>query len=175
MMIISDLQKLLEQDLQQLDSLADLLREEKACLEKRDLETLIVLLQKKQMVLGTLEQDNYARRQLLTKAGLKDDQVSLPNLRKLLSRSPDHLPLAELIENIEKTNRSFYGGAIGVLDFEGNFNHAIMIRSFLSKNHTLHFQAGAGIVESSSEENEMQEVYNKLGALQKALDLAENI
>lgn len=81
----------------------------------------------------------------------------------------------QLIEKIEKTNRNFYGGAIGVLDFEGNFNHAIMIRSFLSKNHTLHFQAGAGIVESSSEENEMQEVYNKLGALQKALDLAENI
>ena len=64
---------------------------------------------------------------------------------------------------------------VRILDFEGNFNHAIMIRSFLSKNHTLHFQAGAGIVESSSEENEMQEVYNKLGALQKALDLAENI
>lgn len=81
----------------------------------------------------------------------------------------------QLIESIEKTNRSFYGGAIGVLDFDGNFNHAIMIRSFLSKNHTLHCQAGAGIVESSSEENEMQEVYNKLGALQKALDLAENI
>jgi anthranilate synthase component 1 len=81
----------------------------------------------------------------------------------------------ELIENIEKTNRSFYGGAIGFMDFQGNFNHAIMIRSFLSKNHTLHFQAGAGIVADSSEENETQEVYNKLGALQKALDLAENI
>ncbi|MFD2909078.1 anthranilate synthase component I family protein [Flavobacterium ardleyense] len=81
----------------------------------------------------------------------------------------------QLIEQIEKTNRSFYGGAIGVLDFEGNFNHAIMIRSFLSKNHFLYYQAGAGIVESSSEENEMQEVYNKLGALQKALDLAETI
>lgn len=81
----------------------------------------------------------------------------------------------QLIESIEKTNRSFYGGAIGVMDFEGNFNHAIMIRSFLSKNHSLYYQAGAGIVESSSEENEMQEVYNKLGALQKALDLAENI
>ena len=81
----------------------------------------------------------------------------------------------QLIEQIEKTNRSFYGGAIGVMDFEGNFNHAIMIRSFLSKNHSLYFQAGAGIVESSSEENEMQEVYNKLGALQKALDLAETI
>lgn len=81
----------------------------------------------------------------------------------------------QLIESIEKTNRSFYGGAIGFMDFEGNFNHAIMIRSFLSKNHTLHFQAGAGIVADSSEDNETQEVYNKLGALQKALDLAETI
>jgi anthranilate synthase component 1 len=53
------------------------------------------------------------------------------------------------------------------MDFEGNFNHAIMIRTFLSKNHQLHFQAGAGIVESSDEESEMQEVYNKLGALKK--------
>lgn len=81
----------------------------------------------------------------------------------------------ELIEEIEQTNRSFYGGAIGFMDFKGNFNHAIMIRSFLSKNHKLYFQAGAGIVESSSEESETQEVYNKLSALQKALDLAETI
>ena len=79
----------------------------------------------------------------------------------------------ELIEEIEQTNRSLYGGAIGFMDFKGNFNHAIMIRSFLSKNHKLYFQAGAGIVESSTEENETQEVYNKLSALQKALDLAE--
>ncbi len=79
----------------------------------------------------------------------------------------------ELIEEIEKTSRSFYGGAIGFMDFKGNFNHAIMIRTFLSKNHTLYFQAGAGIVESSSDESEMQEVYNKLSALQKALELAE--
>lgn len=81
----------------------------------------------------------------------------------------------QLIENIEKTNRSFYGGAIGMLDFNGNYNHVIMIRSFLSKNHTLYFQAGAGIVESSSEENELQEVYNKINALQKAIELAETI
>ena len=46
----------------------------------------------------------------------------------------------ELIEEIEQTNRSFYGGAIGFMDFKGNFNHAIMIRSFLSKNHNLHFK-----------------------------------
>ena len=81
----------------------------------------------------------------------------------------------ELIEEIEQTNRSFYGGAIGFMDFKENFNHAIMIRSFLRKNHKLYFQAGDGIVESSTEENETQEVYNKLSALQKALDLAENI
>lgn len=81
----------------------------------------------------------------------------------------------QLIEELETTNRSFYGGAIGFMDFNGNFNHAIMIRSFLSKNHTLYFQAGAGIVESSKEENELQEVYNKIGALQKALEMAETI
>jgi anthranilate synthase component 1 len=91
-----------------------------------------------------------------------------------LSGAPKHKAM-QLIENIENTNRTFYGGAIGFMDFEGNFNHAIMIRTFLSKNHQLHYQAGAGIVSSSNEENEMQEVYNKLGALNKALDLAETI
>lgn len=91
-----------------------------------------------------------------------------------LSGAPKHKAM-QLIENIEKTNRTFYGGAIGFMDFEGNFNHAIMIRTFLSKNHQLHYQAGAGIVSSSDEESEMQEVYHKLGALNKALDLAETI
>jgi anthranilate synthase component I len=61
------------------------------------------------------------------------------------------------------------------MDFEGNFNHAIMIRTFLSKNHQLHYQAGAGIVNSSTEVDELQEVYNKLGALNKALEIAEKI
>lgn len=81
----------------------------------------------------------------------------------------------QLIEKYEKTNRNFYGGTIGFMDFEGNFNHAIMIRTFLSKNHQLHSQAGAGIVASSDEEAEMQEVYNKLRALNKAIDLAETL
>jgi anthranilate synthase component 1 len=91
-----------------------------------------------------------------------------------LSGAPKHKAM-QLIESIENRNRTFYGGAIGFMDFEGNFNHAIMIRTFLSKNHQLHYQAGAGIVENSTEENEMQEVYNKLGALNKALELAETI
>jgi anthranilate synthase component 1 len=68
---------------------------------------------------------------------------------------------------VRKTNRNFYGGAIGFMDFEGNFNHAID-SNFLSKNHQLHSQAGAGIVAGSDEESEMEEVYNKLRALNKA-------
>jgi len=91
-----------------------------------------------------------------------------------LSGAPKYRAM-ELIEQYEKTNRSFYGGAIGLMDFEGNYNHAIMIRTFLSKNHRLYYQAGAGIVSKSDSDNELQEVYNKLRALKKALDLAEEL
>ncbi len=91
-----------------------------------------------------------------------------------LSGAPKYMAM-QLIEKFETVNRDFYGGAIGFMDFEGNFNHAIIIRSFLSKNHQLHYQAGAGIVSDSVPENELQEVYNKLGALTKALELAEEI
>lgn len=91
-----------------------------------------------------------------------------------LSGAPKHKAL-QLLEKYENRSREFYGGAIGFMDFNGNFNHAIIIRSFVSKDHTLHYQAGAGVVSESNEENELQEVYNKLGALTKALELAENI
>ncbi|WP_461532352.1 anthranilate synthase component I family protein [Sinomicrobium sp.] len=91
-----------------------------------------------------------------------------------LSGAPKHMAM-QLIDKYENCNRDFYGGAIGFMDFEGNFNHAIMIRTFLSKNHRLHYQAGAGIVSESSPESELQEVYNKLGALNKAMELAETI
>ncbi|PHR15014.1 MAG: anthranilate synthase component I [Aequorivita sp.] len=91
-----------------------------------------------------------------------------------LSGAPKHKAL-QLLEKYENRSREFYGGAIGFMDFTGNFNHAIIIRSFVSKNHTLHYQAGAGVVSESNEENELQEVYNKLGALTKALELAESI
>ena len=91
-----------------------------------------------------------------------------------LSGAPKHKAL-QLIDRYETTQRNFYGGAIGYMDFHGNFNHAIIIRSFLSKNHQLHYQAGAGIVADSVPESELQEVYNKLGALDKALTLAENV
>lgn len=91
-----------------------------------------------------------------------------------LSGAPKHMAL-QLIDKYETVNRNFYGGAIGFMDFNGNFNHAIMIRTFLSKNHELHYQAGAGLVSASKPESELQEVYNKLGALNKALDMAESI
>ena len=91
-----------------------------------------------------------------------------------LSGAPKHSAL-KLIDQYEKTKRNFYGGAIGYMDFNGNFNHAIIIRSFLSKNQELNYQAGAGIVANSVPENELQEVYNKLGALDKALKNAEEI
>ncbi len=91
-----------------------------------------------------------------------------------LSGAPKHRAM-QLIEKYEKTSRGYYGGAIGFMDFNGNFNHAIMIRTFLSKNHELHFQAGAGLVAASNAENELEETYNKLGALNKALEIAETI
>jgi len=91
-----------------------------------------------------------------------------------LSGAPKHKAM-QLLEKYENVNRDFYGGAIGFMDFKGNFNHAIIIRSFLSKNHTLHYQAGAGVVSESKPENELQEVYNKLGALTKALKIATEI
>jgi len=81
----------------------------------------------------------------------------------------------EIIDENENIKRSFYSGAIGYLGFNGDFNHAIMIRSFLSKNNTLHFQAGAGIVADSVAESELKEVDNKIAALRKALEMAESI
>ena len=91
-----------------------------------------------------------------------------------LSGAPKHKAM-QLIEKYEKTSRAFYGGAIGFMDFNGNYNHAIMIRTFMSKNHELHWQAGAGLVSKSNPESELQEVYNKLGALTKAIEMAEDI
>jgi anthranilate synthase component 1 len=81
----------------------------------------------------------------------------------------------QLINSYEPTARSYYGGCIGFMGFDGSCNHAIMIRTFMSKNNTLIYQAGAGIVAASNPENELQEVNNKLGALKKAILLAQNI
>ncbi|NRA51795.1 MAG: anthranilate synthase component I family protein [Phaeodactylibacter sp.] len=91
-----------------------------------------------------------------------------------LSGAPKYKAL-ELINQYENQNRSFYGGALGYINFNGEMNNAIVIRSFLSKDNTLYYQAGAGIVVASQEAKELQEVNNKLGALTKALREAENL
>jgi len=91
-----------------------------------------------------------------------------------LSGAPKHRAM-QLIDTYENQGRSFYGGCIGYMGFDGTLNHAIIIRSFLSKNHKLFYQAGAGVVMDSVEENELQEVNNKLAALKKAVVMANGI
>ncbi len=81
----------------------------------------------------------------------------------------------QIIDGIEPTKRAYYGGCIGFVGFNGSCNQAIMIRSFLSRQNTLTYQAGAGVVAASIPENELQEVNNKLNALKTAIVLAENI
>lgn len=91
-----------------------------------------------------------------------------------LSGAPKHMAMT-LINKYENTNRTFYGGAIGFIGFDGSFNHAIMIRTFLSHENKLIYQAGAGVVSKSQAESELQEVNNKLTALRKAVLMAEKI
>lgn len=88
-----------------------------------------------------------------------------------LSGAPKYMAM-QLIDKFEKQQRGFYGGAIGFMGFNGDFNHAIMIRSFLSQNNVLHYQAGAGIVADSDPQSELNEVNNKIMALRKALEMA---
>jgi anthranilate synthase component I len=91
-----------------------------------------------------------------------------------LSGAPKHKAMT-LIDRYENTNRNFYGGAIGFIGFDGTYNHAIMIRTFLSRENQLIYQAGAGVVSKSSPESELQEVNNKLAALRKAIELADRM
>ena len=81
----------------------------------------------------------------------------------------------QLIDKLEPDSRSYYGGCIGQIGLDGSFNHAISIRTFLSKDNKLIYQAGAGIVADSVETNELEEVNNKLAALKKAIEMASKI
>lgn len=91
-----------------------------------------------------------------------------------LSGAPKYKAM-QLIDQYEKLGRNFYAGAIGYMGFNEDFNHAIMIRTFMSKNNQLHYRAGAGIVADSIAENELNEVNNKIAALRKAIAMAEEI
>ncbi len=79
----------------------------------------------------------------------------------------------QLINGIENNERSFYGGTIGYIGFDKSCNHAIMIRTFLCKNNMLTYRAGAGVVAASVPKKELEEVGHKLGALKRAIILAE--
>jgi len=81
----------------------------------------------------------------------------------------------QLITELEKHNRGAYGGCIGFIGLNGDLNQAITIRTFVSRDNTLYYQAGAGIVAKSIDSRELQEVNSKLGALKKAIDLATKI
>lgn len=91
-----------------------------------------------------------------------------------LSGAPKHRAM-QIIDEYESHARGYYGGAIGFLGFNGAINHAIIIRSFLSKGNRLFYRAGAGVTQASSEENELQEVKNKLAALKSAIAFAKEI
>jgi anthranilate synthase component 1 len=102
------------------------------------------------------------------------DMISCTFPAGTLSGAPKHMAM-KLIDKYENQRRGFYGGAIGFIDLRGSVNLAIMIRTFLSKWNVLYYQAGAGIVAVSNEDNELQEVNNKLGALKKAIEMARGI
>ncbi len=87
-----------------------------------------------------------------------------------LSGAPKYKAM-QLIDEIEKNERSFYGGCIGYIGFDKSCNVAIMIRTLLSKNNTLIYRAGAGVVAASIPQNELEEVNNKLGALKMAIKM----
>jgi anthranilate synthase component 1 len=91
-----------------------------------------------------------------------------------LSGAPKYRAM-ELIDRYERGSRGYYAGAVGFLDFDGSINHAIMIRSFMSSNNVLTYQAGLGLVAVSDIPSEVQEVYNKLAALRRALELAQTL
>ncbi len=81
----------------------------------------------------------------------------------------------QLITEMEPHNRGAYGGCIGFIGLNGDLNQAIVIRTFISRNNTLWFQAGSGVVAKSNDEYELQEVNHKLGALVKAIHMAEEM
>jgi len=91
-----------------------------------------------------------------------------------LSGAPKHKAL-QLISGLENAGRGFYGGTIGSIGLDGSCNHAILIRSFLSKDNTLTYQAGAGVVVNSDPATELEEVNHKLAALKKAIAAAETL
>lgn len=81
----------------------------------------------------------------------------------------------QIISELEPHNRGAYGGCIGFIGLNGDLNQAIVIRTFISRNGELWFQAGSGVVAKSNDQYELEECNNKLGALTKAIHIAEEL
>jgi len=90
-----------------------------------------------------------------------------------LSGAPKHRAM-QIIDELENASRGMYGGAVGIIGLDGSLNHAIFIRSVLSKDQQLHYQAGCGVVAKSIAENELQEIYDKVHAVESAIAMAQN-
>ena len=109
----------------------------------------------------------------------RDYEESLKRLEEIFdskkeTKEGDELEiLSILIDKYEQNERGYYGGCIGFIGFNGTVNQAITIRTFLSKNNTLYYRAGAGIVSKSNEEKELNEVNHKLSALKEAIERAD--
>lgn len=91
-----------------------------------------------------------------------------------LSGAPKHRAM-HIIDELENRSRGFYGGAVGIIGLDGSLNQAIFIRSLLSRDQKLYYQAGCGVVARSVPENELQEVYNKVQAVCAAIALAQDL
>jgi anthranilate synthase component 1 len=91
-----------------------------------------------------------------------------------LTGAPKYIAM-QLIDEYEPEKRGYYGGAIGFISPSGKSNHAIMIRTLLSKDNSLYYQAGAGIINESEPEGELEEVENKLAAIRSAVKKAVTI
>ena len=115
---------------------------------------------------------------------IDDEPLALAQIAGYISNVPflhqvgacqDAFKAMQLIDAIEPTKRSYYGGCIGFIGLTGELNQAIVIRTFISRNGELWFQAGSGIVAKSNDSYELEESNNKLGALVKAIHIAENL
>ncbi|MEC9129703.1 MAG: anthranilate synthase component I [Actinomycetota bacterium] len=110
---------------------------------------------------------------------LKEDSSALDALRATfpagtLSGAPK-VRAMEIIDELELDRRGLYGGVVGYVDFRGNLDMAIAIRTAVIQDGVAHVQAGAGIVADSDPEAEAQECVNKAGAVLAALDVAQSL
>ena len=108
---------------------------------------------------------------------LRDDQTAFDALRAGLpagtvSGAPK-VRAMQIIDEVEPTKRGPYGGAVGYIDFTGNMDTCIALRTLIIKGNTAYIQAGGGVVFDSVPSEEYEETVNKARAILKAIEIAE--